>query len=1209
MRDVENVTLAGGFAADSARVECERERANFVFLNVTGLRLQGLHFLQCGQKLGRELLYEAQTVQTRSFFLFDGDFEKAALFIVNVEDLFMDQVTVENSAGYGLLGMNILGKSSIERVYFYNNNRFAYDIKECMNATGGEYLFSCYGISMAIAYMDVGEQCPQTPVIHTLSISSCEVSRSVNPVESSLGSGLLVAMSQSNYGVEVNMDNVTCTHNQGSHGANMAFLVYDLVDNSSISINNSFSGYSNPDIFIRPEFETRSYIGGALFYSYGIPIPTIFAPACLHSARHNSELLQISNSEIVGNAGGGVFISFDTVVESGIQFHIALHNVSFVNNVDNFAPALLLNQLEPIHQVELVSFIINQSTFINNTALHPASKDLDLKFQSPIHLYTLQSIAIVDSSFVANFPTPIFAYKTNIHFNGDCVFKDNVGVFGGAIGLHENSFLLLTPNTHIQFVNNTALKRGGGLYISSRDALQLSLCFFQIDHSDFTDLDIAVEMIAIPNNITHNLVDIAEGLDIRISFEDNRAGEAGASLYGGWVDTCTIVSTRHLVNYRDQSGAIFDQLFVFDNISSNHMSTVSSDPLVVCLCERNVPNCSITHTSKSIFAGQTFELSVLTFGQRDGISPGVVYADFITSAGSYIDAPSLAPSQRTQTVGHSCTSLEYSVDSHTHNTMMSLSTGQSKRQCLYVDVSLLDCPPGFKLSDKTPLNCVCEEILADSDIVCSIETQTISRHPPLWISYDNNRGMLLHLYCPFDYCNAHYFELNVSEPDSQCSSGRTGVLCGACQEDYSRTLGSSECKKCSSSYLFLLIVFVMVGLVFVLLPYIFNFLTVSVGAINGLIFYANIVQVNRGVFFPPGEHNILTVFISWINLDLGITTCFYNGMDEYAKTWLQFVFPVYIWLIATLIIVLSHYSSRVATLTGNNGVPVLATLLLLSFAKLQRTIYTALSFTYISQSDGTHSVVWAYDGTMPYLQGRHAYLFMFSLLTLIFISFPFTFLVLLSPYLQVLSARKMFRWVNKLKPFLDAYQGPYRDKHRYSTGALILTRGVLFLFYTFNYLYRFLLVLIVTMLIFLGYGWISSGGVYKKWTLNLLEFSYFLNLGTLSAATLYIGVAGGSQAVVAYTSVSIALLEFLGIVVVNVYSRFFASRCRRWLQLLRSYSTKSGELAVDIAGKRRAPATVTTIEFNPLDCEDRERSETFSVVLREPLLDSAYHSQ
>ena len=30
-------------------------------------------------------------------------------------------------------------------------------------------------------------------------------------------------------------------------------------------------------------------------------------------------------------------------------------------------------------------------------------------------------------------------------------------------------------------------------------------------------------------------------------------------------------------------------------------------------------------------------------------------------------------------------------------------------------------------------------------------------------------------------------------------------------------------------------------------------------------------------------------------LDLGIETCFYDGMDAYVKTWLQFVCPIYIW--------------------------------------------------------------------------------------------------------------------------------------------------------------------------------------------------------------------------------------------------------------------------------------------------------------------------
>ena len=37
-----------------------------------------------------------------------------------------------------------------------------------------------------------------------------------------------------------------------------------------------------------------------------------------------------------------------------------------------------------------------------------------------------------------------------------------------------------------------------------------------------------------------------------------------------------------------------------------------------------------------------------------------------------------------------------------------------------------------------------------------------------------------------------------------------------------------------------------------------------------------------------------SVFLALLNLDFGIETCFYNGMDAYGKTWLQFVIPVYI---------------------------------------------------------------------------------------------------------------------------------------------------------------------------------------------------------------------------------------------------------------------------------------------------------------------------
>ena len=126
------------------------------------------------------------------------------------------------------------------------------------------------------------------------------------------------------------------------------------------------------------------------------------------------------------------------------------------------------------------------------------------------------------------------------------------------------------------------------------------------------------------------------------------------------------------------------------------------------------------------------------------------------------------------------------------------------------------------------------------------------------------------------------------------------------------------------------------------------------GTINGLIFYANIVWVNNASFFKTPNifgvrvfQQVLAVFIAWMNLDLGIETCFFQGMDVYMQTWLQFAFPFYIWMIVGVIIFLSRRSITVVKLVGSSAVSILATLFLFSYAKLQRTVITAFSFTYM----------------------------------------------------------------------------------------------------------------------------------------------------------------------------------------------------------------------------------------------------------------------
>ena len=225
-------------------------------------------------------------------------------------------------------------------------------------------------------------------------------------------------------------------------------------------------------------------------------------------------------------------------------------------------------------------------------------------------------------------------------------------------------------------------------------------------------------------------------------------------------------------------------------------------------------------------------------------------------------------------------------------------------------------------------------------------------------------------------------------------------------------------------------------------------LTVSQGTINGLIFYANIVAANRSILFPAHYGKLLSflsVFISWLNLDLGIETCFIKGLDGYWKTWLQFVFPFYVWFIAAAIILVSHYSTRATKIFGDKiNRFVLATLLLLSYAKLLRSVITIFSFTTLEYPDDTRAKVWSFDGNLRYLSSKHIPLFLFALAIVLLLWLPYIAVLLSAQWLRTQTHRKGLRW---LKPFLDAYYGPFKDKHHYWAGVLLVVRGVLFVFF------------------------------------------------------------------------------------------------------------------------------------------------------------------
>ena len=673
--------------------------------------------------------------------------------------------------------------------------------------------------------------------------------------------------------------------------------------------------------------------------------------------------------------------------------------------------------------------------------------------------------------------------------------------------LDVTSTFSILSNTTVYWVKNHATF-GGAIYVADQ-IFPLSYCT-QIANS-LIILDKKNCFFQIPGQILSNS-------NVQLVFTNNTADDAGSVLYGGITQNCTLTG-----------------LDVVHIEGDNATSGIFPDNFHICPCENNHPNCSKSNITYTVYPGETFHVSVVAFGRRNQIVPARV--------GSRIqlhDTNLQGPQYSQKTISNTCTSLNYTVFSISSFVLLEL---YADEQCatfgdiLNINLTVNQtCPPGFRLS-KSKRSCACDERLIIKEYTnnCTIANGvgkiTRDSQKQFWIGYDNQtHGLILHPHCPFDYCvnNTVVFPLN--NTDIQCTFNRSGLLCGACKTNHSLMLGTSQCWKCTNSYLALLVLFALLGIALVFLLLVCK-LTVATGTLSGLVFYANIAGTNRTSFQQADSINPLSVFIAWLNLDFGIEICFYDGMDTYSKTWLQFVFPVYLWVIVGLLILISNYSRKFASLLGNNPVSVLATLILLSYTKILRTLITTVYFTYLEYSAYNRSV-WLYDGNIDYLSAKHIPLFLVAVLAFFFLFLPYTLLLLFGQWLPLISHLKLFSWVNntKLQGFLDSYHAPYKKKHRYWPGLLLLVRFVLYLVFALKPNINLVAILVGAGTLQL-WAWIS-GGVYRNWCLDALEGSFSLNLIILAAFT---NVSSGNRDSTWYTSVSTALMTFIAILSYHIF--------------------------------------------------------------------------
>ena len=684
---------------------------------------------------------------------------------------------------------------------------------------------------------------------------------------------------------------------------------------------------------------------------------------------------------------------------------------------------------------------------------------------------------------------------------------------------------LVSSNTQVHFINNTAKGVGGAIYV---DIIQLD-AFIPQQRCTFQDF--------------------------RPVFVHNTAHIAGNDVYNGRYWGCRVPGT---ITYANHSDTFLSSVNCTKNPTLKYFPTplsshITSIPIGVCLCtDDTTTNCNVRRISKQLYPGQSITLPLVTVGVCGGISPGLLMVSNTSTVKVLIDGNANHKS------GRVCKNFKYQLKQNTPNNQTGKLVIRADfigaeaqynliNNSLMVNLRFLRCPIGLELIAG---DCKCNQAFSRLNYIeCNINwlPRPIKRSGSNWLYYSHDYNCTVaHKYCPFDYCNDSSLYLSLDEGDVQCANGRAGILCGGCQTGLSLMLGTNKCGICNDKYLGVLVGFIVSGMLLTVFLLALN-LTVSLGSINGLLFYANIVKLNQAIIYSNSFRvPVLSQFVSWLNLDFGIQTCFFNGLDGYWKTWLQFVFPLYIWLLIGFLIIGSHYSGRLSRLCGNNAVPVLATLVLMSYTKLLQTITNVLMRDTIDCEGTAVWSVWSVDGNIGYLSGKHIPLFVVALLFL-FIGLVYTGLVFSAQWLQRYSGkccRSSRDPVVKLKPFIDAYTGPYKDKYRFWTGFFLIVRLILTPVFAYTtatvpQVNNYIIALVSFLAMYL------SRSVYRSKVVNLLETFYLFNLGLLSLLSIFsnhMSLSTEATLFITTGSVSLCFIVFISTILAHIYVEVLMKR-------------------------------------------------------------------
>ena len=854
---------------------------------------------------------------------------------------------------------------------------------------------------------------------------------------------------------------VSFNNGKGSLGGAMYFRNYSNVmfeGNSTVSFSNNIAQY-----------------GGALFLYYNSNV----------IIQENSEVSFEYNTALSTSRGGGaVYLSADssfifkgnctvsfnnnTATTNGGAMHFRGYSnikfkgnstVSFSNNtVQNKGGALYLyNQSNLIFQDNCkVSFKYNRANFEGGAVFFMSYTSVKLTGYS-IVMFKNNTAAMNGGALHGN-------TNSAIHFDENTVVSlvhnHAAGGNGGAIDLHSNSNISFTGQSTVTFDNNVALGEGGAF-----------VCVSHVSFMDNASINFTLNRAGKHGGAIALLGNFSITFErAKANFIKNTASYGGAVLCGlskGGIVNFNIQKTGIIAFYNNSARIYGNSVLInipkackkvkncltyqvmginktIDSIQNALISTppyrielyMQQYPLICTEFDNAYNDCTEYHI-KDAMLGQEITLKGCPYDYFNNPILTETHYKIYSAAQNY----TIQFHENASLTCNSSQEFTFSITGNkllsSHNYSFTITVLPSLS--LNFSIQLSPCYPGFQ-HNSVSSKCECYE--GDSIVSCIGPTSTIRRG--YWIGIVERK--LSTSVCPINYCNFNcretingYHSLSPGR-ENQCTSHRSGVACGSCEEGYTLSY-VAECvsvNKCTAGWTVLAVTLTMLyWIVIVIGVFAMMYYKLPIGYLYAITYYYSMVDVLLGqyLYIYPNLHMTISILSSVFKLApqfLG-KVCLMRGLSGIDIQFIQYIHPLAISIILAIISLLARCSQRLSLFIARGIIRVICFLLLLSYTSMVSTSLLLLRSLQFHNVDKVYTYL---SPDIEYFHCRHLAYFIVAVMFVITIIFGLPLILLLEPFLN--------RKVNftRIKPLLDQFQGCFKNRCRWFAAYYMICRLV-----------------------------------------------------------------------------------------------------------------------------------------------------------------------